>query len=142
MIRYALSCAGNHGFEAWFRSSEDFDEQLEAGVVICPHCGSGDVSKALMTPGLTGAAAKFPTFAPGADPVSKELIRSMRRLRDHVRENADYVGEKFAEEARRIHYEEAEPRGIYGEATREEARELGEEGIDVHPLPVLPDDQN
>ena len=57
-------------------------------------------------------------------------------------ENADYVGKKFAEEARRIHYDEAEKRGIYGEATPDEARSLAEEGIEFHPLPVLPEDHN
>ncbi|MHA1549466.1 MAG: DUF1178 family protein, partial [Alphaproteobacteria bacterium] len=46
------------------------------------------------------------------------------------------------EEARKIHYEEVEPRGIYGEASGEDARELLEEGIDVLPLPALPEDSN
>ena len=36
--------------------------------------------------------------------------------------------------------EEAPGRGIYGEATREEVADLIEDGIDVTPLPRLPDD--
>jgi len=71
-----------------------------------------------------------------------EIVEAMRKLRRHLTENADYVGNKFAEEARRIHYEEAEKRGIYGEATREDARALAEEGIEFHPLPPLPEDHN
>jgi hypothetical protein len=71
-----------------------------------------------------------------------EIVTAMRKLRRHLTENADYVGNKFAEEARRIHYEEAEKRGIYGEATREDARALAEEGIEFHPLPPLPEDHN
>jgi len=46
-----------------------------------------------------------------------------------VRENADYVGDKFAEEARKIHFGETDPRGIYGEATLEEAKGLAEDGV-------------
>ena len=64
----------------------------------------------------------------------------LRKLRKHLTENADYVGDRFAEEARRIHYDEVEKRGIYGEATSDEVRSLAEEGIEFHPLPVLPED--
>jgi hypothetical protein len=59
-----------------------------------------------------------------------------------MRENADYVGDRFAEEARKIHFGEADPRGIYGEATLEEARALAEDGVDFMPIPIFPDDQN
>ena len=71
-----------------------------------------------------------------------EAMAAMRKIRDHVTENADYVGEKFPEEARKIHYEEAEKRGIYGEATTDEAKALAEEGVEFHPLPILPEEQN
>ena len=64
----------------------------------------------------------------------------MRRVRRHVEENSEYVGPRFAEEARKIHHEEIEARGIYGEASLAEAKELVEEGIDVLPLPRLPED--
>ena len=49
---------------------------------------------------------------------------------------------KFPEEARKIHYGEAEQRGLIGKATADEARALIEEGIEIAPLPVLPDDVN
>ena len=66
----------------------------------------------------------------------------MRELKRQVIENAENVGDRFAEEARKIHYAEREPAGIYGEATLEDARALIEEGIDFHPLPVLPEERN
>ena len=66
----------------------------------------------------------------------------MRELRKAVEENAEYVGERFADEARRIHYEEAEKRGIYGETTTDDAKALIEEGIEIHPLPALPEEGN
>ncbi|HEY4995584.1 MAG TPA: DUF1178 family protein, partial [Aestuariivirga sp.] len=40
------------------------------------------------------------------------------------------------------HYKEVAERGIRGQATREEATELIEEGIAVHPLPMLPEEGN
>ena len=55
---------------------------------------------------------------------------------------SDYVGPKFPEEARRMHYGEIEHRSIYGEASPDEAKKMHEEGIEFHPLPVLPEDRN
>jgi hypothetical protein len=75
-------------------------------------------------------------------PPERELRQKLKELRDHVTRNASYVGPRFPEEARKIHYGETEHRSIYGEASAEEARELHEEGIEFHPLPILPDDQN
>jgi len=60
------------------------------------------------------------------------------KVREHIKENFDYVGEKFPEEVRRIHYGETEERGIYGEASAEEAKSLIDEGIPVAPLPIVP----
>ncbi|MFZ0425882.1 MAG: DUF1178 family protein [Xanthobacteraceae bacterium] len=75
-------------------------------------------------------------------PVERELRQKLKELRDHITKNANYVGTKFPEEARKIHYGETERRSIYGEASPDEAKELHEEGIEFHPIPVLPDDQN
>jgi hypothetical protein len=72
----------------------------------------------------------------------RELRHKLKELRDHITKNASYVGPRFPEEARKIHYGEAEHRSIYGEASPDEAKELHEEGIEFHPLPVLPDDKN
>ena len=72
----------------------------------------------------------------------RELRKKLKELRDHVVKNADYVGQRFPEEARKIHYGETEHRSIYGEASPEEAKELHDEGIDFHPLPILPDEFN
>ncbi len=76
------------------------------------------------------------------DTPAAELTEMIRKLRKHVEDNSEYVGPRFAEEARKIHYEESEARGIYGEASLDEARELNEEGIDVQPLPILPEEHN
>jgi hypothetical protein len=72
----------------------------------------------------------------------RELRQKLKELRDHVTKNANYVGPRFPEEARKMHYGEIEHRSIYGEATPDDAKALHEEGIEFHPLPILPDDQN
>jgi hypothetical protein len=66
----------------------------------------------------------------------------MRKLRDEVIAKSEYVGPRFAEEARKIHNEEVEERGIYGEATPSEVKDLAEDGIEIYPIPVLPEDHN
>ena len=61
----------------------------------------------------------------------------LNKVRKHVENNFDYVGDKFADEARAIHYGEKEEREIYGETSIDDAVELIEEGINVEPLPGI-----
>jgi hypothetical protein len=150
MIKYALICEQRHGFESWFASSAAYDKQAKRGLVNCPACGSSKVEKALMAPRLSGTrkgrqrAAETPTATSVAmlTPQEQELRAKLKEVRKHITKNADYVGQKFPEEARKMHYGETEHRSIYGEASLETAKELHDEGIELHPLPVLPDEQN
>jgi hypothetical protein len=137
MIRYALICDREHEFDGWFASSDGFDAQVAAGEVLCPHCGSGNVTKALMAPNIAKGKSIAVETPPQAA-LAEKMSMMMLALKKHVEENCDYVGDAFAEEARRIHYGETEHRDIYGEATLDEARELIEEGVEVAPLPVVP----
>ena len=142
MIHYNLSCDQEHEFDGWFSDSGAFDAQLKAGQVQCPVCGSVEVRKALMTPSLGQKQNQQVTQIKPETGIQKELLNAMRVIREKVTQNADYVGDRFAEEARKIHYKEAEGRGIYGETTMEDAKSLTEEGIEIHPLPSPPEDQN
>lgn len=141
MIRFSLSCERAHSFEGWFRNNDDFDNQAGKGLVECPVCGSGKVVKALMAPAVS-TGRKQEKIALAMDAARKEQLMALKQLADKVRENADYVGDRFAEEARKIHFGETEARGIYGEASPDEARSLAEEGVGFMPLPVFPDDRN
>ncbi len=141
MIRYRLNCDKNHEFEGWFRDSAGFDKQVHRGQVLCPQCGSNQVTKALMAPNVS-TAKKAPRAAAKIGEMQKEMLSLMCKIREHVESNADYVGDRFADEARKIHHEEVEPRDIYGEATAEETKGLYDEGIEFMPLPVLPEEQN
>ncbi|MBL8571437.1 MAG: DUF1178 family protein [Phreatobacter sp.] len=153
MIRYALHCDKAHAFESWFPSAASYDEQRKRRLVTCPVCGSHRIDKALMAPQVArkDRAPETPVAmpAPAAEapvamvsPAEQELRAKIRELREHLTKNSDHVGDKFAEEARKIHYGETEHRSIHGSATPEEAKELHDEGIEFHPLPVLPDDRN
>ena len=141
MIRFSLVCEHDHEFEAWFRSSADFEAQKKRGFVDCPTCGSSRVDKALMAPAVS-TSEKKEKMALAMGDAQRRALEEMKALAAKVRENADYVGDSFAEEARKIHFGEAEARGIYGEATLEEARDLAEDGVEFMPIPVFPDDRN
>ncbi len=150
MIRYTLRCDKDHAFEAWFRSSADYDKAEAKGETECPLCGGRRIEKALMAPSIARsdrddkkpAVPEKVTLATAPDPHQAALREALKELRQKVTENADYVGDRFAEEARKIHYKEGEARGIYGEATADEAKALVEEGIDFQPLPTLPEERN
>lgn len=158
MIVFDVSCSNDHVFEGWFKDSESFGEQVEAGAVSCPVCGDTKVQKALMAPNVAGIrkgkddapaglsmdSAGMPEAAPNAAPNAAmdtsdgklaEFVEALHEFKKHVEENSDYVGDTFPEEARKIHYGETEARSIYGEATPEEAEELVEEGVDFHRIP-------
>src|SRR5689334_13384795 len=157
MTRYALICDKNHSFESWFADSAAYDKQAKRSLVICPQCGSSKVEKAIMAPQLANTKKRSKTVVSSAasalapaesapvamlSPQEKELRTKLKEIRDHLTKNSEHVGPKFSEEARKMHYGEIEHRSIYGEASPEQAKDLHEEGIEFHPLPVLPDEHN
>ena len=137
MIKYALTCDHDHGFEGWFGSSSDYDDQAARGLLDCPICGSKTVRKQIMSPAVAGTKAQ--NAAPAVDPKMHEMMMTaMGEVRRQVEENFDYVGDSFAKEARDIHDGKSEDRGIYGEATPQEVKALVEDGVKVAPLPPAP----
>lgn len=142
MIRYGLSCENGHGFEGWFGSAGDFDRQQQMGLVSCPSCGSVHVAKQLMAPSLSTARGKEHRQELVMQAGQREMVKRLREMVSTIRANAEDVGDRFPEEARKIHYGEAEERGLIGRATPQEARELLEEGVEIAPLPLIPDDAN
>jgi hypothetical protein len=159
MIRYALCCERGHAFESWFQSSSAYETQEKRKLVNCPVCGSAKVERAIMAPQIVSKKGRDSAAPAPAGPVTptdvttptstpllmaqeRELRAKLRELRDHIVKNADNVGERFPNEARKMHYGDIEHRPIYGEASPDEARALIEEGVEVSPLPVLPDDRN
>ena len=124
MIVFDLQCdAGCDTFEAWFRSSADYDEQRAGGLVQCPMCQSGQVSKAPMAPRVPRKGSSSPVAQLAA--LQAEMLKKSR-----------WVGDAFADTARAIHSGEIEPEQVHGNATLEQAKSLVEEGIPVAPLPL------
>ena len=159
MIRYSLHCDRGHAFESWFQSSSAYESQEKRKLVNCPVCGSAKVERSIMAPQIVSKkgrdsqsndvpapAQPVEVAAPSSTPLlmaqERELRAKIKELRDHIVKNADNVGERFPNEARKMHYGDIEHRPIYGEASPEEARSLIDEGVEVSPLPVLPDDRN
>ncbi|WP_353234528.1 DUF1178 family protein [Diaphorobacter ruginosibacter] len=156
-----LLCSADHRFEGWFASEDDFQDQLERGLVQCPMCGSASVRKGLSAPRLNLKSSTASETAPRGEAASAahadsgqrgtvaaqvaapsqlpaELQEAWLRVARHVIANTENVGDRFASEARRMHYGDAPERGIRGQATAQETAELMEEGIEVMPF-VLPD---
>lgn len=152
MIRYALVCDEGHEFDSWFRDADAFEGQAARGLVSCARCGSTRVAKAIMAPSVARRdrdGAPAPAARPAApEPVAliddrqRELRGAIRALRAEIEAKTEDLGARFPEEARRIHEGEAPPRSIRGAASLEDARALIEDGIEILPIPVLPDERN
>lgn len=131
MIVFDLQCCeGGETFEAWFRSSTDFEEQNAAGLVQCPVCQSARVIKAPMAPRVPRKGSASP-------------IARLAELQTEMLKNSRWVGDQFTETARAMHSGEVAPEQVHGSATLEEARSLVDDGISVAPLPlpVMPPSQ-
>ncbi|WP_066556304.1 DUF1178 family protein [Croceicoccus bisphenolivorans] len=164
MIVFDLCCRENaHRFEAWFRSSDDFVRQQDAGLLVCPHCGSSSIEKAVMAPAVgrkgnqapimveSGAAEK-PSATPvpieasaqlsTVTPEMREALDTLVRMQKAALEKSRWVGDDFAEQALAMHYGEKDQEAIHGQATTEEVEDLLSEGVEIAPLPfpVAPPD--
>jgi hypothetical protein len=123
MIVFDLQCeAGCAAFEAWFRSSADYDRQRDGGLVECPYCASRSVAKAPMAP-------RVPSKGSSA-------IAKLAEMQSELLKKSRWVGDRFTETARAIHSGEAKPEQVHGSATLEQAKCLVDEGVPVAPLPL------
>ena len=124
MIVFDLQCRdGGETFEAWFRSSADYDEQRAAGWSQCPFCQSAKVAKAPMAP-------RVPRKGSG-NPLARLAALQAEMLKD-----SRWVGDEFTETARAMHSGEIEPEQVHGNATLEQAKSLVDDGVPVAPLPL------
>jgi hypothetical protein len=163
MIKFALLCVHGHEFESWFQNGEAFETQSESGRVLCPLCQAADVTKAIMAPAVASKNVASKNEEERAKPLaqaeagsgaetqskvalfdsreveSRAMIRAFRR---RIFEEAEDVGTRFAEEARKIHEGLVQERPIHGQANFDDARALLEEGIEILPVPRLPDELN
>jgi hypothetical protein len=124
MIVFDLHCLDSgETFEAWFRSSADYEEQKAAGLVQCPFCDSSRVAKAPMAP-------RVPRKSSGG------ALAKIAAMQAEALKDSRWVGDRFAETARAMHSGEIAPEQVHGQATLAEARSLAEDGVPVAPLPL------
>lgn len=166
MIVFDLHCgACAHRFEAWFGSSASYDDQQARQLVACPLCAATDVSKAPMSPRISGtyrddagaapvagevdgpatpstpaptAAASLPVSVGGEEARAATLHRIIEKaaaVQADMLKDSTWVGNRFAEQARAMHYGETPAAAIHGEVDKTEARTLQDEGVAVAPLP-------
>ena len=152
MIVFNLACDNAHGFEGWFRSSNDFADQQARGLMTCPVCDSAKVAKAPMAPAVPAKGnraepvAKAPGRAVANTAMPREVAEAFKVLaaaQTKALSNSEWVGDRFAAEVRSMHYGEAEEKQVHGRASKDDAVALMEEGIAVAPLlvPVHPPEE-
>lgn len=136
MIVFDLRCPSSHVFEAWFASSDAFEDQRTRKLVACPVCGDSDVEKTVTAARLSGT---------GEGPDLKAVLAVLAKAQAHVLEKSQWVGKDFAVRARAMHDGETPHAQIHGQATPDEAKALIAEGVPVAPLPlpvIPPEERN
>lgn len=131
MIVFDLRCGNDHVFEAWFASSDAFEDQQRRALVGCPMCGNSEVAKAVMAPRIAGTG-EGGSFDPAQ---AKAMLAKLAGMQKEALKDSRWVGKSFAADARAMHHGEAPHAPIHGEATAAEARSLIEDGVAVAPLP-------
>ena len=97
MIVFDLKCRDSGDvFEAWFRSSTDFEEQQARGLVQCPVCRSAEIEKAPMAPRV-----------PAKSGSEASALAKLASLQASILKDSEWVGDRFAVEARSIHLGES-----------------------------------
>ena len=130
MIVFNLNCSDcNFSFEGWFENTKNYNKQIKKGLIVCPSCNSIHIKKGLMAPNV---AKKSNTKISKRN---KSIASNVKKLKNIIEKEFDYVGDKFTEEAKKIKYGEVKERAIYGEASIEQTKELIDEDIDILPLP-------
>lgn len=159
MIVFDLSCTQGHRFEGWFSSSADYESQRERGLIACPQCDCGLITKAPMAPAVPvkGNARSAPpadpvprqqaanrgSLPPALPPQVQQALVALAEAQAEALKHSTWVGGQFAEQSRAMFYGEREEAPIHGQATLDEAQALAEEGVPIAPIlfPIAPPDE-
>jgi hypothetical protein len=133
MIAYDLTCCNGHTFEGWFEDARAFKTQKQKGLLTCPVCSDGEISRLPSTFAIKNSPA---LNRPSPTDVRTNLTALGKQIQDYVEKNFDDVGPDFAKEALKIHYGAEEPRNIRGVSTLQEEETLRSEGVDFVKVPL------
>ena len=144
MIKYKLICKEcKKGFDSWFSSSKEFERLKKMKLLDCNFCDSLKVEKSLMAPNVINNIKENSKSKNYRIEKLKKFKNEIRKYQNFIKNNLEYVGEKFTFEARSIHYNsKKKTKGIYGKATEEQLKELQEEGIETQSIPWIEDKEN
>lgn len=137
MILFDLRCSGGHVFEAWFGSSQGYEDQRARGLIACPVCDDTEVGKAVMAPNVAAKGNRRAAPTPAA---MKAAMAAIASAQAEALKTSTWVGGAFADTARAMHAGDTPEQPIHGQATRAEAKALVEDGVPIAPLivPVVP----
>lgn len=143
MIAFDLNCSQGHVFEGWFDSAQAFEDQKAQGLVTCPVCSEGEVTKVLSPIRSLASRQDTPPEKP-AQPVDdqNQALKAqhfIREVKEFLTTNFEDVGANFAKEALKIHYGAEPSRNIRGSSTEAEEEMLRDEGIQFLKVPLPKD---
>ena len=144
MIRYKLNCKKcKKNFDSWFSSSKEFERLKKIKLLNCNFCNSLNVEKSLMAPNILNNSNKESKYNNDDQEKLKNFKKEMIKYQNFIKNNFEYVGDKFTFKARSIHYNsKKKQKGIYGKASKEELKELHNEGIETYSIPWIEDKEN
>ena len=144
MIRYKLNCKKcKKNFDSWFSSSKEFERLKKIKLLNCNFCNSLNVEKSLMAPNILNISNKNSKYNNDDQEKLKNFKKEMIKYQNFIKNNFEYVGDKFTFKARSIHYNsKKKQKGIYGKASKEELKELRNEGIETYSIPWIEDKEN
>ena len=144
MIKYKLICKEcKKSFDSWFASSKEFERLKKIKLLNCNFCDSLKVEKSLMAPNVINNIKENYKSKNYEREKLRKFKKEIKKYQNFIKNNLEYVGEKFTFEARSIHYNsKKKTKGIYGKATREQLKELQEEGIETQSIPWIEDKEN
>ena len=144
MIKYKLICKEcKKSFDSWFSSSKEFERLKKIKLLNCNFCDSLKVEKSLMAPNVINNIKENSKSKNYEIEKLRKVKKEIRKYQSFIKNNLEYVGEKFTFEARSIHYNsKKKTKGIYGKATMEQLKELKEEGIETQSIPWIEDKEN
>ena len=141
MIKYELICKEcKKSFDSWFSSSKEFERLKKMKLLNCNFCDCLRVEKSLMAPNVLNNFKNNSKCKNDEIEKLRKFRKEMRKYQNFIKNNLEYVGEKFSFEARSIHYNSKKKnKGIYGKATIEQLKELQDEGIETQSIPWIED---
>jgi hypothetical protein len=146
MIRYQLRCENNHRFDGWFPNIAEFERQQKKDLLVCPLCDTKRVDRAIMAPSIGKTTAKKKKTNDYSDQITNDTMipaaqakNILRKIRKHIVNEFDNVGDKFVKEYRKFEKGERDDK-FYGTPSKEEVKKLLEEGTDLFHVPEIKED--